>query len=683
MTDAHAVATPKDGGWRAVILAHFTTASAATGRVTVVSDPDGLLTEPGVVERVSQRGFELVTFTDHVKFRYAYETRFRRHWDRGEATHIVVVIRTDRGDLESIPHDLLEEARADGRVLAFSLVGLFPNLAPKVVARLDHGDFDALASALAKSEPGNLGENATRDFILRHVFEVAPEFIKTPSDLLRVLLRRHYRSRAVPEEFDARFIEVLTKDGGWCDWPLERIVPSKEAFLHFLEERWPHFLASRGYPTVPGREIAAPTVHGPIDLPFDHDDVHVYIDNLFAEGLLEPAASIDARAVAGTWYRVGVAGDPAEDAAVRLDALLAAISKAVPDEAADHSTWSSFALRWAEAVSLRWRMQEVASADLVKRMAELHDCVEEGFGRWMLSRYGAIHSLPHLPRPVTLDKVARYLAHHRSTRGANAKVALIVVDGLALDQWFVLRESLADFQLDEATAFAWVPTLTSVSRQAVFAGEPPYFYAAHLGTTQKEPQHWSRFWDDQGLRGPAVAYVCQKKNEDEGLFAARVQEAAEHPQCRAIGVVVGTVDRMMHGTVTGAGGMHAALRHWAKQGHFRSLVERLLQRGFGVFVTADHGNIEGSGIGKPNVGAIADERGERVHVFSHELTRADVQKTFAGSIPWPPLALPDNYLPLFPPGRAAFIPEGQCTVGHGGISVEEVIVPFVRISEDE
>ena len=222
---------------------------------------------------------------------------------------------------------------------------------------------------------------------------------------------------------------------------------------------------------------------------------------------------------------------------------------------------------------------------------------------------------------------------------------------------------------------------TAVSRQSLFAGEPPYFYAQSLGTTQKEPRHWARFWDDQGLRGLAVGYVCQRSPEAEEVFLARVREVAKHPQCRVLGLIVGTVDQMMHGTVTGMGGMHAGVRHWAQQGHFRTLVSELLLLGFDVFVTSDHGNIEGTGIGKPNVGAIADERGERVHIFPHDLTRADVHRAFPGSILWPQVALPEDYRALLPPGRGAFVSEGARIVGHGGISLEEVIVPFVRISE--
>ena len=48
-------------------------------------------------------------------------------------------------------------------------------------------------------------------------------------------------------------------------------------------------------------------------------------------------------------------------------------------------------------------------------------------------------------------------------------------------------------------------------------------------------------------------------------------------------------------------------------------------------------------------------------------------------IVWPPVGLPVDYLPLLAPGRFAFVPEGKRTIGHGGISLEEIIVPFVEI----
>ena len=98
-------------GWRDPILRHFTPEIASAARLTLVSDPDELLGEPGVVEGIRDQGFEIIAFNDHVRFRYEYEQRFRRFWDGGETTTLVVVLRAGQQDLHALPYDLLEEAK--------------------------------------------------------------------------------------------------------------------------------------------------------------------------------------------------------------------------------------------------------------------------------------------------------------------------------------------------------------------------------------------------------------------------------------------------------------------------------------------------------------------------------------------------------------------------------------------
>jgi hypothetical protein len=66
--------------------------------------------------------------------------------------------------------------------------------------------------------------------------------IKQPSDLLRVLLRRHYRGQRIPTDLDERFIQLLRQSTLFDDWPLETLVTDREAFFAFLQERWPIFL---------------------------------------------------------------------------------------------------------------------------------------------------------------------------------------------------------------------------------------------------------------------------------------------------------------------------------------------------------------------------------------------------------------------------------------------------------
>src|SRR5712691_5477355 len=184
--------------WRDHILQAFAPQAA---RLTLVADPDALLVEEGLLQELQARGYTLLSFYDPVAFRFTYEMQYRTRWDHDEATAQGLILRTEAEDLRSLPYDLLQA----GRHLTFTLGDLFPNLSSLVVAALHRSDFDALFHAQHQHHPGQLGDNATRDFVLRHVFGVAPELIKEPGDLLRVLLRRHYRGQSVPAILDERF----------------------------------------------------------------------------------------------------------------------------------------------------------------------------------------------------------------------------------------------------------------------------------------------------------------------------------------------------------------------------------------------------------------------------------------------------------------------------------------------
>lgn len=215
-----------------------------------------------------------------------------------------------------------------------------------------------------------------------------------------------------------------------------------------------------------------------------------------------------------------------------------------------------------------------------------------------------------------------------------------------------------------------------VSRQACFAGRPPLYFPESIHTTDKEPKRWRRFWEDEGLAPDEVGY---EKNIRDLSDLDRVEELTSHPKLRVAGIVVDKVDRIMHGMELGTAGMHNQVRQWGEQGVLASLLDMLLEREFAVFLTADHGNIEAAGCGRPSEGALADLRGERARIFNDASLRTRVHARFPDAVDWPPIGLPIDYLALLAPHRAAFVREGEKLVGHGGITVEEVIVPLVRI----
>lgn len=647
--------------WRDLILNEF---APGIARLTIVSDPDGILLDEEILQEIRKREFSLVTFEDKISFRYAYESKFRSHWEIGEKTDLVVVLRSDESNIKSLPYDLIRA----GRILSFDLCEIFPDLSYSVISKLDRIYYERLYSAQIKNPHGSLGENATKDYILLHVFEVTFELIRNKLDLLRILLRRHYRGESVPTIVDDRFIHVLRQSGEFDDWPLESIVPCGEAFFEFLQENWPKYLDTMVGKEM-NREEGSNTSISSLNIPFGDDDVRIYLDNLFLEGILKPVPHSED--LAKTWMSIGIQCDSRNISRDRIMKLIKSVESKMPDIDSRYQVWLDFAKIWAELI-----YQYHKDDNEIKETIEaLKKKIDESFTSWLKNRFSGLINQPPKP-PVMLHHINRSLAYQVDNK---KKVALLVVDGLSLDQWITIREGLvhkqSNLRFQESTVFAWVPTLTSVSRQAIFAGTCPQYFPNSIDRTDREPALWSKFWMDQGISNNEIVYL---KNLGDGNIDD-VKEKLPYHRIKVVGFVVDKVDRIMHGMELGTAGMHNQLRQWTKNGYISDLVNYLLDREFDVYLTSDHGNVEATGIGRPDEGAVADLRGERVRVYQDANLRKQVKKQFPKAHEWEPIGLPDSYLPLIAPERRAFVLEGKTTVCHGGISLEEVVVPFIKI----
>jgi hypothetical protein len=111
----------------------------------------------------------------------------------------------------------------------------------------------------------------------------------------------------------------------------------------------------------------------------------------------------------------------------------------------------------------------------------------------------------------------------------------------------------------------------------------------------------------------------------------------------------------------------------------RTLLDLLLDRGFSIHLTSDHGNVEAGGCGCPAEGAVANLRGERVRVYADLVLRNKVKERFPSAMEWETIGLPEDYLALLAPAGQAFVQGGRRVVCHGGLSIEELIVPLIGI----
>ena len=402
-------------------------------------------------------------------------------------------------------------------------------------------------------------ERGTKEFVLKNCFKIVPDMVGTPVDLLKVLLSLHSRKVRLPDFLVEFFLESLSKNATFGTWPLADILASRVKFLRFLQDEWKLFLASlMGDKTQQCR------------VPFSHEDVRAYIDTFFLDGSLTPVEQEDVSTLPA-WVRTGVIHDPKVDALRRFRGLRQKFETEIPSADVSHREWQQAAQRWAELVVLRWEWDESLDAADRTGWSSLQAKVEDAFGQWMVQRYGSLHNLPYHQQPVMVHQISRFMAVER-TRKKIDKIALLVLDGLAFDQWLLLKKNLEAcdkaWRFQESTAFAWVPTLTSVTRQSIFAGEPPLYFPDSIETTSKERTHWLRFWEDQSVQRASVELVTNL----DGPNDPKLGTALDNPRLSVLGVVWNKVDNIMHGMQMQTAGMHNQVRLWASQGHLQQLL---------------------------------------------------------------------------------------------------------------
>jgi hypothetical protein len=657
--------------WVERILGEF---PSELSRLWIAADPDDVLLDEQVLATLRSRGFEVLPFEDSVAFRVEYEERYRGAWDRGErGSAQALVLHLRNGATDDLPWDYLRE----GRRVSLSLADLFPKLSYGVVRQIGSEYLEALFDAHSKHAVQSLGEVATKDFILTHIFGLSPYLISGTEALWRELMRLHFSDKVLPPVLANHVVKILEGQASFRNQPLDKLFSSKGYFLRLVQDAWEQFLA-RHRVTGPATEAAVP-LNGEtlLDIPFEHPDVRVLVDSMFLDGLLQPVPLEGTAAGIPDWARVGIIEDPeamaklVAESASRLDASLPAID-------ASHREWVQASRRLGELI-FRFHTLAPGQADPVGReVLNVQMAVDQQLREWVVAHYEDLPSLPVASGPVMLHHVPRFLSLRRGA--GEDRVALLLFDGMAMDQWIQVRDHLTQqvpkLVFEESACFAWLPTLTSVSRQALFSGLKPREFASSIETTAQEPALWSRFWQDHGLTPREVLFQKGIKRTQQ---LAQIEAAIGDPAVKAAGIVVDTIDEIVHGAIFGKRGLAGQISSWCESGFIERLFTALLSSGFHVYATADHGNVDAIGVGRLNQGVAAEVRGERVRVYRSEAMAKSIPDdidAFRLGIG----GLPSDFLPLFAGGRGAFVTHGQQIVSHGGLSVEELIVPFVKVS---
>jgi len=632
--------------------------------LSLVADPDHLLLDEILLSSLKDRQVEFIQYGDPVAFRYLFESRYRRAL---EERSLRLLVQVNDVPLEQIPYDLLQM----GRKLTYRMQSIFPKLSPQVVKQLAAQDLDALYAVYGQYQ-GSTSYGETCDFILRRVFKVAYDMIDDETELIKYLLSKHYRQKHYPEFIESYLIEQLQRQKGLNKLPLTELVKSPTFFYNYLQNQWVVYLQTlQELPIVSKENDLLKGIYSKEKThPFANEDVYRLLDNLFIEGYLKPVEGFYSKQLP-QWTHVGLVIDPSIDHKNRLTGLVANLKEKL-QEIVNYRDWMNIVPLYGEIKDLILYTNFNQDETILGEVKVIETEMDAQFELWMLRNYGSLQNLPYLPRPVMLHQVSHYIAnkHH-------AKVAMVVLDGMSYVQWAQIRKHLQTRNLvfDEQSVFAWAPSITSISRQALFTGEMPVYFPHTLGTTRKEEAAWKLFWENHDL---FKAYTGYEKSLGQKEGAYQSPDNLQKPSLKVLGLVIDTIDNLVHTALQGQRGLYAELKLWLEKDYLTGLLADLINKGFEVYLTSDHGNKESRGIGRISEGVLAETRGERVRIYNDKMLRDKAAATYS-SLAWPGPGLPEDVYILLAKSGEAFIQEGENVVSHGGISLEEVVVPFIHI----
>ncbi|MGM0081172.1 hypothetical protein IGK71_001040 [Enterococcus sp. DIV0343] len=312
-----------------------------------------------------------------------------------------------------------------------------------------------------------------------------------------------------------------------------------------------------------------------------------------------------------------------------------------------------------------------------KEFELLVDDANKKFQEYLKRDYDRNLSLPPAKKPNYVNQILNYL--YRMQGISNRKLALIVMDGMSFTQWSVIEKWLVNKSFDFRTqaTMAMIPTITSVSRQAIFSGKRPSEFPETITRTSSESIHWREFWKEKGFLENSIKY-------QKGLGHTNYQDTVlefRYVGTDIYGCVIDVVDGFMHGAKQGLETVQSELRIWLEKGFLELMLRDMIDLDYDVYITSDHGNVEATGIGRIQEGVLAMSKGQRARIYDSGLLRSNIHDSYTESTKeWESITLPnEGYFPLIAKEKFAFVAEGDIIMTHGGMHMEEIIVPFVKV----
>lgn len=285
------------------------------------------------------------------------------------------------------------------------------------------------------------------------------------------------------------------------------------------------------------------------------------------------------------------------------------------------------------------------------------------------------------------------------------KVCFILIDNFRLDQWRVLQPLVAEwFTADEELYTTILPTSTQYARNAIFAGLMP------LQIASMYPQYWVEEDEDEGLnihesqliktqldRFRRKEQYSYNKLNDSSAGEKFLQKLNQLKDIPLNVVVLNFIDMLSHARteskmIRELANSDAAYRSltesWLRHSSSLDIFKRLADLGYKVIVTTDHGTIRVDNpikvVGDKNTNTnLRYKVGKNLNYNPRQVYEMHNPKKFG--LPAPNLsstfiyACNEDFF-SYPNNYNYYVQYYTGTFQHGGISLQEMLVPLVTLT---